>query len=336
MLTHRGFSAWIQNLDGQEAYPEYLAATDEVEHRVSCWIPCREGEPFSVFWRDHGGKVDTCSFITVDGTVVPGRFLFGSGLTSRQGVRVGQDHERPFKFSKIDNSGPQQDVQKDVGAVILRIKRIQRLGGQPADRLSEHLPAPINNRQVGDMCVTFGDAAPTTRRYEETWRVKPHVTDHPDLTVPTTFVTFIFRYRSPEFLKMQGIMNDVKVPPSYTAIKRGLSEPPANEEEVEEEEPESSPLTSLPCSSPPERSPLPVPMYVPRPRNASNSNSLRSLGRGKPPPRGKPRASVGSRRVASWRTLSNGSSKLDRYDPDSLEDHEDSPELDENHRRDRH
>lgn len=44
MLTHRGFSAWIQNLDGQEAYPEYLAATDEVEHRVSCWIPCREGE----------------------------------------------------------------------------------------------------------------------------------------------------------------------------------------------------------------------------------------------------------------------------------------------------
>lgn len=74
---------------------------------------------------------------------------------------------------------------------------------------------------------------------------------------------------------MQGIMNDVKVPPSYTAIKRGLSEPPANDEEVEEEEPESSPLTSLPCSSPPERSPLPVPMYVPRPRNASNSNSLR-------------------------------------------------------------
>jgi hypothetical protein len=55
-----------------------------------------------VHWKDHGGKVDTCSFITLDGFVVPGRFLFGEGETWRQGVRSSMNTERPFMFQRVE------------------------------------------------------------------------------------------------------------------------------------------------------------------------------------------------------------------------------------------
>jgi hypothetical protein len=116
MLTHRGFSAWIV-VDGKPV-PEYLVAEDTKAARVSCWIPSEAGQvgtappcftlqltfsqKFSVHWKDHGGKVDSCSFISLDGLVVPGRFLFGSGDTFRQGVRSSTTTERPFVFQKIE------------------------------------------------------------------------------------------------------------------------------------------------------------------------------------------------------------------------------------------
>jgi hypothetical protein len=48
--------------------------------------------------------VDTCSFITLDGYVVPGRFLFGTGVAWRQGVRTGPSTERPFIFSNVEDT----------------------------------------------------------------------------------------------------------------------------------------------------------------------------------------------------------------------------------------
>jgi len=106
MLTHRGFSAWIV-VDGTQV-PEYLVAVDNDTNRVSCWIPGEEGQRFSVYWRDHGGKVDTCAFITLDGFVVPGRFLFGEGMACREGVRTSRTTERPFVFQKIQEDGKNQ------------------------------------------------------------------------------------------------------------------------------------------------------------------------------------------------------------------------------------
>ena len=119
MLTHRGFSAWI--VVNGETLPEYLVAVDTNVNRVSCWIPSEEGQvcalaemlhilkrtlqAFTVFWKDHGGKVDTCAFITLDGFVVPGRFLFGAGEASRQGVRASKYTERPFVFQKVKQTG---------------------------------------------------------------------------------------------------------------------------------------------------------------------------------------------------------------------------------------
>lgn len=54
-----------------------------------------------MYWQDHGGAVDSCAFITLDGLVVPGRFLFGDGIASRGGVRVSKSSEKPFIFQKV-------------------------------------------------------------------------------------------------------------------------------------------------------------------------------------------------------------------------------------------
>ena len=49
--------------------------------------------------------MDTCAFLTLDGITVPGRFLFGEGVATREGVRASQNTERPFVFQKIVEAG---------------------------------------------------------------------------------------------------------------------------------------------------------------------------------------------------------------------------------------
>lgn len=44
--------------------------------------------------------MNSCAFITLDGFVVPGRFLFGEGEAYRNGVRSGPQTERPFMFAQ--------------------------------------------------------------------------------------------------------------------------------------------------------------------------------------------------------------------------------------------
>lgn len=107
---------------GDEPLPEYLVAYDSAANRLSCWIPSEEGQvskycsvsmvclrhcyqKFAVCWRDHGSKVDSCGFITLDGHVVPGRFLFGEGFTQRSGFRTSRTTERPFQFQKVPDIG---------------------------------------------------------------------------------------------------------------------------------------------------------------------------------------------------------------------------------------
>ncbi|KAF8228487.1 hypothetical protein L208DRAFT_243632 [Tricholoma matsutake] len=204
MLTHRGFSAWIV-ADG-ETLPEYLVAVDNVADKVSCWIPSTEGQTFTVFWKDHGGKVDTCAFITLDGFVVPGRFLFGEGVASREGVRTSKTTERPFMFQNVDETEESP---------------IDRVSGRPANTIQE-IPQTISGkRKAGELRVGFGDERRAYEQYATTWSVKPH--DVPGAKTPSTYVSFVFRYRSREFLESQGIIPEskVRIPTSIPKIPSG-------------------------------------------------------------------------------------------------------------------
>ncbi|KAF4603802.1 hypothetical protein EYR38_004218 [Pleurotus pulmonarius] len=214
MLTHRGFSAWI-TCDGQ-ALPEYLVAVEEDVHQVSCWIPSEEGKPFIVYWRDNtepapAHPIDSCGFITLDGLVVPGRFLFGTGTACRGGVRSGPNTERPFVFLKVgeeeeagDGDTPLSKSKQDVGTIIVRIRRVQRVDQHPANPIQPVSGKVLGKRKTGDVGIGFGEDVPAYYQSPATWKVKPHPEDaHAG---SASYVTFVFRYRSAEFLQSQGIM----------------------------------------------------------------------------------------------------------------------------------
>lgn len=206
MLNHRGFSAWITV--GDEALPEYLVAVDDEAHRVSCWIPGDEGKNFTVWWTDHGGKVDTCSFIVLDGMPVPGRFLLGEGTAYRSGARSGPYKERPFTFTSVpgNTDDTSENAKPGVGTIVLKIKRVDRIACQPANAIQ---PLPITStipakRRAGDLGIGLGPEKDAPMQYPLTWQVNPH-DKVAGSRLPPTYVSFVFRYRSPEFLDAQGI-----------------------------------------------------------------------------------------------------------------------------------
>ncbi|KAJ7063448.1 hypothetical protein C8F01DRAFT_957381, partial [Mycena amicta] len=206
MLTHRGFSAWI-TVEGQ-LVSELLVAEDAKTARVSCWIPSLPGQNFTVHWKDHGGKVDTAAYIWLDGFLVPGRFLFGEGEASRDGVRSSENTQRPFVFRELEEDEPSTDsANKEVGMITLKIKRIERLAGRPANTLQEIRQDTLGKRKAGEIRVEFGDEQPTYMQYPFTWSVRP-------LDDGKTYVSFVFRYRSRDWLRMQGIMPESHGVPS--------------------------------------------------------------------------------------------------------------------------
>ncbi|KAF8623539.1 hypothetical protein AX15_006315 [Amanita polypyramis BW_CC] len=205
MLMHREFSAWIV-VDGKEL-PEYLVALDIEANRISCWIPGEEGQPFSVHWKDHGGKVDTCSYITLDGFTVPGRFLFREGTACREGVRTSRTAERPFIFQKVhEDITPTAQAAAAVGMITLRVKRITRVASQPANALQALPHAVLGKRKAGDLCIGFGEETPAFEQYSSTWSVMPYEKDDSPSKTPKTYVSFVFRYRTREFLEARGII----------------------------------------------------------------------------------------------------------------------------------
>ncbi|KAF5357898.1 hypothetical protein D9756_001414 [Leucocoprinus leucothites] len=206
MLNHRGFSAWVV-VDGRPL-PEYLVAVDSSANRVSCWIPSEEGKAFSVYWKDHGGKVETCGYITLDGYLAPGRFLHGEGTAWRGGVRTGPASERPFIFQKIEENDSSLDnsiaTNKDVGTILLRIKRVRLVAAASPNAIQQ---LPENNGGRNGIRVGFGVEQPTFEQYPSTWKVESY--DNPGQSQPSTYVSFVFRYRTYDFLRVQGIIEDL-------------------------------------------------------------------------------------------------------------------------------
>jgi hypothetical protein len=78
---------------------------------------------------------------------------------------------------------------------------------------------------------SFGEDRQTFDQFAYTWSVKPYEKDGPvGGRTPKTHVSFVFRYRTREWLQMQGIMPDSDVPlspPVTRASMRRVSSAPA-------------------------------------------------------------------------------------------------------------
>lgn len=314
MLTHRGFSSWISI--NNEMVSEYLKAVDEKRNMVSCWIPGELGKEFTVHWQDHGSEHDTATYISLDGFKVPGRFLFGEGVAWRQGIRTSQNTERPFTFRTVEvDTVPMGEVKaNEIGTISVHIKKVIRTVGQPANPVPM-IPEVQGRRRAGDVAIGYGDQRTTFLQHNLTWKVKgaDDDSDH-----PKDWVTFVFRYRTREFLQAQGIMPEGSpepvLPRSRVPSRRVVSNSSATNASSGHPSPTTSPYPS----------PVALAEKAGKPRIQDNQYRM---------PPASPNSNRGSRasgelRRSSWKTRKI-TPRLDALPGEGLMGYENLPDEDE-------
>jgi len=106
--------------------------------------------------------------------------------------------------------------------IILKIKRIRRVAVRPANSLQSLPTSVLGKRKVGDLsigyvrcirCVllnltlpccsfrSFGQEVKAYEQYDTTWQVTAY--DDEAGAKPSTYVSFVFRYRSPGMWPVQ-------------------------------------------------------------------------------------------------------------------------------------
>ncbi|KAL4253146.1 hypothetical protein ABKN59_004149 [Abortiporus biennis] len=237
MITHRGFSAWISS-EGRNL-PTFEPNVDTTENKISCWVPSEEGKAFTVHWQDHGGGIDTAAYIYLDGYIVPGQFLYGDGRGERSAVRVENGKERPFTFAKPEVVQPQlrkvsgkgNTRKGETGIIMLKIKQVKRTRSHEPNK--PHAPPntiATGRRSRTEPCIGFGPARTARPQKKSSWYFEPY-----DSNNPGDYVTFVFRYRSPDFLIDQGIASESEL----EELVEG------NNDEHEDEEATPAPSDSL-------------------------------------------------------------------------------------------
>ncbi|KIP08752.1 hypothetical protein PHLGIDRAFT_29423 [Phlebiopsis gigantea 11061_1 CR5-6] len=199
MPEYKEFEAWI-TCDGQRLR-EFHPAQEGKE--ASCWVSCELGKRFTVHWMDKGTSVQSAGYLMLDGMPSAGRFLFGFGTTQRSTVRIDKDTESPLYFAKADSpprlSNPRSS---DVCIIALKIRLVKLEDLTHSPNPVRGVPRPADaTASTGGACIGFGQPERTTRQHDTTWRFKPY-----DLNNPSHYVKFVWRYRTEEFLRDQGIM----------------------------------------------------------------------------------------------------------------------------------
>ncbi|EPQ58037.1 hypothetical protein GLOTRDRAFT_10237, partial [Gloeophyllum trabeum ATCC 11539] len=100
--------------------------------------------------------------------------------------------ERPFTFSKVPDGEGTTTSRANLGTIILKIRRVKRLAEKESDaprQVPDRMQGP---QKVGDHCIGFGQERETWLQHPKTFSTQPY-----DRRSPGSYVTFVFRYRSP-------------------------------------------------------------------------------------------------------------------------------------------
>lgn len=120
------------------------------------------------------------------------------------------------------STGASGQNTKDAGSIMLKIKLVELDGSKTANPL-QSIPDLNSQSHPGDHCVGYGQETNTYMQSPMTWKVKPS-NQHGE----RSHVTFLFRYRSPEWLMAQGIISaKAHVQKSLSAKRRVVSAPVA-------------------------------------------------------------------------------------------------------------
>ncbi|KAF8895969.1 hypothetical protein BD779DRAFT_552958 [Infundibulicybe gibba] len=219
MLTAQGFSAWV-SVDGVEL-PQYAVESRDaagVKETVTCYIPSEANKEFAVYWTSPPYPFKLVGDVRVDGIWISGKGnKVDMGSTQQASfVRTSDRSARPLMFSlleRTDDDACLASSTKDLGEIKLDVwtARCPEYGA-PRDCYSTTLQTPtkIHERSKSVMShrASFGREVPT-----RPIRRKPARRDR-------RVVTFIFKYRSQDYLKAEGIIPSDSKPPNAAATKQ--------------------------------------------------------------------------------------------------------------------
>ncbi|THU82270.1 hypothetical protein K435DRAFT_934272 [Dendrothele bispora CBS 962.96] len=118
--------------------------------------------------------------------------------------------------------GSSTSINKDAGTIVIKIKRIRRLASRPSNDFRSP-PSHVTGNRPGDAYVGYGVNSPTTPQSETTWDVGPYDDDGSGSKRAKTYVSFVFRYRTMEFLQAQGIVDSAPAAPPRPSVPRRIT-----------------------------------------------------------------------------------------------------------------
>ncbi|KAH7928295.1 hypothetical protein BV22DRAFT_1005153 [Leucogyrophana mollusca] len=256
MLQHRQFSACI-NVDGVELEQygtEYLPD----ENKVTCWVASEAGKQFSVKWQDSSSprQHDTSGYVKVDGVscfarIIPQKHKFRNWAEGSEFV-VSSTSVRPIMFSNLQVTGVfvQSAVLKTCSADSPPDED-DYLGQSTSDlgQIELEIWAGVWN-EVSKVDINYMQLAPTRKVHERAKKAGTHCVGFGEevKSAPRAFssfrrqsslplVTFIFKYRSYDLLKANGIIPaPIQNPAKRKAADTGDGDVKAEEELLTDEE----------------------------------------------------------------------------------------------------
>jgi hypothetical protein len=220
-----GFSAWI-TVDGADLKHYNVEILDN-GNKATCWIPSEAGKKFTINWRDSNRINMIGGFIKMDGiscggnTINPG---FVPVTIQKSSLPASSMTEKPFLFSPLELTDDdayldQSGASNNLGEIMIEIWRVAPIASTAAGRMHFPEAQKVHERSKKALAhrVKLGDEVYAPQK--PTLQVKKI-----DM-VP--LVTFVFKYRSLDMLRANGIA------PTSTVQKRPAEAQP--EADVKEE-----------------------------------------------------------------------------------------------------
>ncbi|KAJ7141251.1 hypothetical protein C8R44DRAFT_763064 [Mycena epipterygia] len=198
-----GFSAWIE-IDGVET-TEYTTEIFDTHRTITCWIPSRVGQTFSVCWKNSYYQAHSAGHVFMDGNECGGRVLNGPStvVAKHDGVTDGRT-VRQFTFSSLkltaDDAFLTSSSHHKLGLIELSIYPAQVFGFIPP-------PPPGTMLSLSEIKVHERSKTSVTQQIK---LAGPKTLAVPQNSVSSRLigpplVTFFFRYRPLDILQANGL-----------------------------------------------------------------------------------------------------------------------------------
>ncbi|KII84412.1 hypothetical protein PLICRDRAFT_167971 [Plicaturopsis crispa FD-325 SS-3] len=226
MLQSNDFAAWVE-VDN-EKLTTYGEETQNSGKTVTGWIPSQAGKAFSVHWKDMAMKRKDlmAGFVSLDGFSCGGNIIrpfhertgADTAEVKKDCVYTSSTTIRKFTFSQLETTDDDRSLKdtsalKNVGEIEIKVWRVTKGAVRAASYAAVPQSEKVHERSKKAMSHRVGFESAKADRPAPATTVDVNYVDKEPL------VTFLFKYRSLDQLKANGI-----IPPSVGEKRRRASD----------------------------------------------------------------------------------------------------------------